>query len=172
MNLVWAIVLTLVNLVWLATNVFSLPGNWLMVASAAVLAALTWGRHGMFSPWTLGACVLLAGLGEIVDLGAAMMGAKRGGAGRGGAWGALLGGVLGAIAGTVLIPIPILGSLIGLCGGATAGAFLLELGGGRTSRQSMRAGLGAGVGGLLGKVAKIGIGIVIWIILAIAAFWP
>ncbi len=171
MHVVWAIALSLLNLVWLATNIFSLPGNWLMVASAAVLAALTWGS-GMFSPWTLAACVLLAVVGEVVDLGAAMVGAKSGGAGRGGAWGALLGSVIGAIAGTILIPIPILGSLIGLCGGACAGAFLFEASGGRTSRQSLRAGLGAGVGGFLGKVAKIGVGVVIWIILTIAAFWP
>ncbi len=170
MMILWAIALSLMNLVWLGLNVFSLPGNWLMVASAAVVAAIM-ADHDMLSVWTLVAAIVLALVGELVELLASMIGAKRGGAKRGGAWGALLGGIAGAIAGTVIIPVPIIGSLLGACGGACAGAFWFELRGGRTPRESLRAGIGAGVGGFVGKLGKIAIGVVIWVVLTVAAFF-
>jgi hypothetical protein len=44
--------------------------------------------------------------------------------------------------------------------------------GGRDFRASLRAGVGAGVGRAVGTVIKLGVGILLWLIIAIAAFVP
>ena len=167
----WATLLVLLNLVWLALNLLGLPGNWLIVASTVAVAVVYWDA-GMFSIWTLLAIFVLGVVGELVELLAGMMGSKTGGASRRGVWGALLGGVLGAILGTFLIPIPALGSLIGACGGACLGAWGMELAGGREMGPATKSAVGAGVGRFLGTLGKILIGVVMWLIVAVAAFWP
>lgn len=177
MTFLWAIILVLVNAVWLCLTLLGLPGNWLMVAGTVLLAWWRWDTHRpagdqMFSIGTLAAIVLLAGAGEILEFLAAALGAKRAGASRRGAWGALGGGFVGGIVGTFLIPIPLLGTLVGACLGAGFCAWGLELAGGRTHRASVHAAVGAGAGRLLGTMIKLAIGILIWIVIAVAAFWP
>lgn len=81
-----------------------------------------------------------------------------------------MGGVIGAIVGTFSIPVPVLGSLVGACAGACCGAWFLELRGGRDFWASLRAGVGAGAGRALGTVIKLAVGILLWLIIAIAAF--
>jgi hypothetical protein len=61
---------------------------------------------------------------------------------------------------------------VGACGGAAAGAWLLELGSGQKMDRSIRSGVGAGIGRLAGTAIKFGIGVIVWIVIAIAAFWP
>jgi hypothetical protein len=166
-----AIGLVIVNAVFLATNLLALPGNWLMIVATVLV---TWWRRdaGMFSVWTLVAVVAMAAAGEFMELLSGATVARRAGASRWGAFGAILGGVVGAIAGTFLIPVPVVGSLVGACGGAAAGAFILERLKGRPSDASLRAGVGAGWGHLLGTASKLLIGAAIWIVITIAAFWP
>ena len=137
MNYVWAVILVLTNAVWLALDLLGLPGNWLMVAGTLLVA---WLEPQLFSVWTLGAIVIVAATGEGLELLSGALGAWKGGAGRRGSVGALLGGLIGAIVGTFLIPIPMLGSLIGACAGACLGAWIFELNGGRDFRASLRAG--------------------------------
>ena len=117
-NYVWAVILVLTNAVWLALDLLGLPGNWLMVAGTLLVA---WLKPQMFSVWTLVAIVIVAATGEGLELLSGALGAWKGGAGRRGSVGALLGGLIGAIVGTFLIPIPMLGSLIGACAGACLG---------------------------------------------------
>jgi uncharacterized protein YqgC (DUF456 family) len=162
-----AAILVLINTIWLALDVLGLPGNWLMVAGTLLLA---WLEPGMFSVWTLVAIVILAAAGEVLELLSGAWGARKGGAGRRGSAGALVGGVIGAIVGTFWIPVPVLGSLVGACAGACLGAWFLELRGGRDFGASFRAGVGAGVGRALGTVIKLAVGILLWLIIAIAAF--
>lgn len=165
-----ATLLVLLNTVWLVLVVLQLPGTWLMVLSAGLLALV---RPGMFSVWTLLVVVALATLGEIVEFASGLVGAKTVRATRWGGWGGLIGAIAGAVIGTFTIPVPLVGSLIGACAGAAAGAFLLEfVGAERSVSDSVRSGLGAGVGRLAGAVAKLGVGAAIWLILAVAAFWP
>lgn len=173
----WATLLTLVNLVWLCLNLLTLPGNWLMVATTMLLAWWQWDAakaagDQMFSIPTLVAIVALAALGEVVEFFAGVAGARKAGSTRWGSAGALLGGIVGAVAGTFVIPVPVLGSLIGACAGACLGAWGMELLGGREMRPSIRAGIGGGVGRLGGTVLKSFLGVLIWIIVAVAAFWP
>jgi uncharacterized protein YqgC (DUF456 family) len=170
-----AILLSLLNAVWLALVIIGLPGNWLMVLSTMLLAWWRWtadpGRP-MFGVPVLVAICLLALAGEIVELLAGVVGARVAGGTRRGALGALVGALVGGLLGTFLIAIPALGSLLGTCGGAAVGAWALELRGGQTARMSLNAGLGAGAGRLVGTLAKLAAGVAIWIVVAVAAFWP
>jgi uncharacterized protein YqgC (DUF456 family) len=173
----WASLLILLNAVWLATVVVGLPGTWLMVISTVLLAWWQWGdpatgQAGMFSIATLIVITALAGLGELAEFLTGVVGSKRAGGTRWGAAGALAGGIIGALAATVLIPIPLFGSLIGACIGACLGAGGLELLSGRKWKESANVGVGAGVGVLTGRVAKLIAGVIIWLIVAVAAFWP
>ncbi len=174
MLVVWAIALLIVNAVWLATVLVGLPGNWLMVLSTLLVVWLRPAASAppMFSYGTLLAIVALATAGEVLEFIAGAVGTKRAGGSKRGAKGALIGGLIGALIGTVAIPIPVIGSLLGACIGAAIGAAYMELSGGRSTDESLRAGLGAGVGRFAGSVAKFGVGIVIWLVVAVAAFWP
>ncbi|MCH2373536.1 MAG: DUF456 domain-containing protein [Planctomycetes bacterium] len=157
------------NLIWLFLIVFGLPGNWLMVASAAGL--LWWKPElDLFNSSTLCVCAGLALVGEIFEFVSGVVGSKKAGGSKWGSVGAIVGALVGAIFGTVLIPIPIVGSILGVCLGAFAGAMLLELVSGRNFGSSFRSGSGAAVGRFVGVMAKLGVGAVIWIVLAAAAF--
>jgi len=52
---IWGTLLVLLNAIWLALVMVGVPGNWLMVLSAALLSwRLEAPDGGMFSLWTLG----------------------------------------------------------------------------------------------------------------------
>ena len=67
------------------------------------------------------------------------------------------------------------GSLV-ICGGGLLPrgvvARFVELAGGKTMNHSIRIGVGAGAGRFLGTVFKFAIGMAIWLIATMAAFWP
>jgi uncharacterized protein YqgC (DUF456 family) len=172
---VWGGLLVILNVFWLALVLPGLPGIWLMAASAALLGWFmrdAYGGAGMFSLVTLGAVVVLAAIAEVLEFVAGIAGSNRAAGTRWGAVGALVGSVIGAIAATPLIPIPVIGALIGACFGACLGALVLELATGRQLPVSLKVGIGAGIGRFMGTMLKLGIGVVAWFVLAIAAFWP
>jgi uncharacterized protein YqgC (DUF456 family) len=82
---------------------------------------------------------------------------------------AIVGSIIGGIAG-IALPVPIVGTLIGACLGAFGGSLIGDLWAGRPLFQSVEAGRGAAVGRFWGSVAKLTVGAVIVVILAIAAF--
>ncbi|MBE0537725.1 MAG: DUF456 domain-containing protein [Phycisphaerae bacterium] len=167
----WIILLLLVNLAWLATVPFALPGNWLMIITTALFA--WWHRDAqIFSVQTLVAVTVLAVIGEVIEFLGGFGGAKGAGARWQGAFGAIFGAVIGGLVGTFVIPLPVLGTLLGACVGAGVGTFLLETAGGRTMRHAFRSGVGAGVGVFIGTTTKCAIGVVIYLTIAVAAFWP
>ena len=166
---VWLTLLVLINAVWLALVPFALPGNWLIVISTSLVAYWQWEKRP-FAVYTLAAIVILALLGELVELLGGMGGAKRCGAGFRGSIGAILGAVTGAIAGTAFVPF--FGTILGSCIGAGIGAWAFELTAGKQMAESIHLGFGTGVGQFLGTTAKFAIGVTIWLIVAVAAFWP
>jgi len=109
---VWSSILIVLNAGWLLLVLFGLPGNWLMVLSTCLFAWWQWDQ-GVFSGWTLIAITALALLGELIEFLAGMVGARGSGASWWASVAAVVGAVLGAVFGTFVIPIPLLGTVIG-----------------------------------------------------------
>lgn len=165
---VYAVVLTIFNLLFWFSILFNLPGTWLMVLLATLFELWQPGEF-MFGWPVLYVAVGLAVLGEALEFVLAAAGARQAGGSKRAAALAIAGGVLGAIMGTAL-PIPIAGTLIGACIGAFAGSLLGDLWARRPFLRSMQAGRGAAVGRFWGTVAKATVGGVIVFVLGIAAF--
>lgn len=165
---VYAVVLAFVNLLFWFGILFNLPGAWLMILLAATLE---WWQPGEFMfGWTvLLVAVGFAVLGEVLEFILGAAGAREAGGSKRAAALAIAGGFIGAIAGTAL-PIPILGTLIGACGGAFAGSVAGDVWAGRTWFQSYAAGRGAAVGRFWGTIAKLVVGGIVLVLLSAAAF--
>ena len=147
---------------------FTLPGLWLMLAGAAIYAWLT---HGFYlGSYPLVALLILALSAEIAEIFLGGAGAKKAGASFWGILGGLAGAVIGGICLTGLIPIPILGTIIGICLGSFLGAFTIELMLGQPLSQSVLIGYGAAKGRFTGIIAKVAIGCVMFVITFFAAF--
>jgi len=167
----WSIVLVILNSAWLGLVVFGLPGNWLIVISTCLFAWWRWG-NSVFSIYTLITILVLAVLGELAEFTAGVIGARKSGASWPGSIAALFGAVTGAIFGTFLIPIPLLGTLLGACLGAGLCVWAMEFSRGKKAEHSLRYAVGAGLGEFFGITTKFALGVVIWFVVAVAAFWP
>lgn len=157
-------------------NILSLPGNWLMIAAAAL--------YYLFisddSAYTFGLPVLLAMLAlaviaEIVESLAGAAGAARLGGSKRGAALAIVGSLIGAPVGAVIgVPIPLIGSVVGAilfaAVGAMIGAVLGDLWKGRDLDTSLEVGAAAFQGRLIGTVVKIALGTAIALLPALALF--
>ena len=156
MSVVFAVILIFVLLgCWILT-MFGLPGNWLMAAVTAVYAYLTPANSPAAVGWrTVVTVLVLAVLGEILELAAGALGVAKSGGGRRSAVMALAGSVVGSVMGVVIgVPIPVVGSVIAavfFAGiGAMVGAILGELSVGRTPGAGWRMGKAAFWGRLAG----------------------
>ncbi len=122
----------------------ALPGAPLILA-AAVLHR--WLLPGYVSAWTIGGLVILATLSVVVDAVCGVLGVRRFGGGR---W-AILGAGVGAAIGLFFGPF-------GLLIGAVAGAALCEAAFDRKAwNDALKAGIGAGLGLLVGTAARLGL---------------
>ncbi len=164
-------ILVLLNLLWLMLVLFGLPGNWLMVLSTSLLAWWTWDQ-GVFSGWTLIAIAVLAALGELIEFLGGLVGARRAGASWRASLAGILGAVIGALAGTILFPVPVVGTIVGACLGVGLAVWMVETSRGEHPDLSFRRAVGAGMGEFVGILSKFVVGVVIWLTVAIAAFWP
>jgi uncharacterized protein YqgC (DUF456 family) len=149
-------------LVALALNIAGLPGNWVLVATAAVVALIP--GFGELT-WTWFFVVLgLALLGEAIEslLGLVVV-AKKGGT-RWGLVGSFLGGVAGVVFGSAVAP-PFGGVALGLVGafaGAVVGEYMRE----QRSDEAVRVGFWAFVGRSLAIMGKIACGAgIVWILI-------
>jgi uncharacterized protein YqgC (DUF456 family) len=173
---IWAVLLVAIGCAaWLLTLV-TLPGNWLIVAAAALFAFLLPENAGRGITWiTVAMLVALAILGEIVEFAAGAAGAAKQGASRRAVVLSIVGAMIGSIAGLAIgAPIPILGSfimaLLGGAAGAFAGAYFGETWKGRTDEERFAAGKGAFIGRLWGTAGKLAVGAIMLAILAWDAF--
>jgi uncharacterized protein YqgC (DUF456 family) len=101
----------------------SLSGTWLVLAAAGLVS---WSRWPAFpGTGTLIAFLALCIGVEVVETLAGSWGVQRRGGSKAAGWAALGGGFLGLLLGG-FIPVPILGSLIGMVAGSFGCAFLAE----------------------------------------------
>jgi uncharacterized protein YqgC (DUF456 family) len=97
----------------LVLSALSISGGWLVLGAALGAALLT--GPGEFPGWPalLGMLAVCAAV-DIIEWFAASWGVRRRGGSRAAGWMALLGGIGGMVLGTLFIPIPILGGLVGM----------------------------------------------------------
>jgi uncharacterized protein YqgC (DUF456 family) len=151
--LIWLyyILLLLLTVAGLLLVLLTLPGLWLITAAAGVYALLTHGIHlGFKSLLTL---LILSLIGEVLEISA--------GSG-------IVGGILGGIIGSFFLPIVL--SIVGVCLGSFVGASILEMFGNQNAVQSIRVGWGAAKGRFQGMILKLAIGIIMSLLILIAAF--
>ena len=179
LDLLLVILLTLFALLGWVANLLGMPGNWLIVSMAALglwLSPVDNASHISWTPFLL--MVGGAGLGELLEFAASAIGTSRMGGSRRGTVLAIVGSVVGAIVGLfagTLIPIPVVGNLIGslLLGaaGAFGGAVTGERWAGKDWDQSLQIGSGAFWGRLLGTAGKALCGTMVLGIYLIALWW-
>jgi uncharacterized protein YqgC (DUF456 family) len=167
----WLFILIVLNTVWLVLVAFGLPGNWLIVVGTGLFAWWQWDA-GVFSTATLVAVAVLALLAELAEFGAGIIGARRSGASWRGSIAAPFGAMIGAVFGTFAIAVPLLGTVLGACLGAGLGVWGVEIARGQHPDRSLRSGVSAGLGALLGILSKLAAGVIIWLVVVVAAFWP
>jgi uncharacterized protein len=172
--------ISLLGMISWAANVLGLPGNWVIVATAA--GCWYWVDEEKSLHVGLIAVVILlaiAALGELLEFIAGALGASRvGGTWRGTAL-AVAGSIGGAIVGLVvgnLIPIPILGPVIAslLLGGVGAfgGAVVGERWAGKQWEESIQVGNAAFWGRLLGTLGKVVCGTVLYFVFLLVIWTP
>ncbi len=157
MSLFISAVIFLVLLLAFTTHVFGLPANWIIIAILWIWDWVTPGASISLEMYLvyLGAALL----GECIEFGLQVFGARKYGASRSGNWGAIAGAIAGAIFG---VPFFFgLGALVGAVLGAYIGCLGIELMNGRPGKEARRAALGAMLGKVLGLAVKIGIGVVL-----------
>ncbi len=162
---------------WLS-NLFGLPGNWFIVALTAVWFFFT----SAATHWhiELGLVVLfavLAGIGELIEFGASVLGTKHVGGSRRAATCSIIGSIVGGIAGGFIgipIPIPLVGIVIGsvffACLGALIGATIGEKWQGSEMDKSLKVGGAAAAGRFVGTMGKIAMGSAIAAVVLLSLF--
>ncbi len=168
------VVLWLVNAVGVVMVALQLPGTWLMLLATGLVAWWQWDglpEQRLIGWWVLASLLALAVLGEIVEAVAGALGARKAGGTKRGALLAIVGGIAGAIAGTFLIPIPIIGTLLGAALGAGAMSMLGDKWAGRSYGDAFRAGRGAAVGKFAGSVGKLVIAAAMWVVVFVACLF-
>ena len=129
-------------------NFVGLFGNWLILGAVAIAAALSGFEY--FGPYTLGALLVLAILGEVIEAAASGVGAAKFGGGKGSMVASVVGCIVGAIVGTPIFPI--IGTIIGACAGAFLGAAGWEY---MRQQKDLEGAMKVGFGAALGKVAGL-----------------
>ena len=149
-----------VGLVVLAVAVEAADGLWLGPGAST----FGWG-------W-VGAATVLVAIGETLEVVSGVLGIKATGGSRRGMWGALLGGLAGGLGFTVLVPIPVVGTLVGALLGTFGGALLAETTGeaARSAQASLVPALGATLARVVGLFFKFGFCLTAWLVLVVAAF--
>lgn len=133
-----------------------IPGLIIIWLSALFYGAVVVG-FDVFSPWVFALITLIALVAGTANLWLAALGAKTTGA----SWRTLIVGFVGAIAGTFLIPIPLLGTILGYAAGLTLSEYV-RLG---QWRPAMKAALGGVVGwGVSTVVEFIGALLIIFLV--------
>ena len=160
-----AVLLVVVAIACWASNVIGLPGNWLVVAFAAMFSYFVPDDRRLdISVMTVLGLFALAAIGEAIEFLAGALGASKAGASKRGSALALLGSIIGGIAG-IFLPLPVVGPIVGAGLGALVGAVLGEQWKGRDLDESLSIGHAAFWGRIVGTLGKILVGCVMLVML-------
>jgi uncharacterized protein len=151
----------------LLLNIIGLPGLWLMLAFVAAYAWITGGVY--LGGWTLLVLLSLVLAAEVVEFVAGAAGARQAGGSNRAMWAAVGGGIIGGIFLTFLVPIPVIGTVVGACAGSFLAAGATELYVRRNMLQSLDVAWGAAKGRFWGIVSKTGFGMVMLLVTGIMA---
>ena len=102
----------------------SLSGTWVVFGATLLVAWKRWPDFPGIG--TLVVFLLICIIVEIVEAFAGAWGVQKRGGSKAAGWAALGGGLLGMLIGTIVIPIPVVGSLAGMIAGSFGCAFLVE----------------------------------------------
>lgn len=137
----------------------SFSGTWLVFLAALLCSWLRWPDFpGII---TLSVFFLLCLLCEGLEFMAGKWGVEKFGGSKQAGWAALGGTLIGGVLGALLIPVPILGSLSGMLGGAFLAAFLVEYRLVENRKSATRAARGAVWARLSIMLLKLGVTLLI-----------
>jgi hypothetical protein len=157
--------------VGLLVNILGLPGIWLIPLATIVYALLPW-TGVTIGAWPILAIIAIGVVAELAEFLAGAAGSAKAGGSKRGMLGAIVGGIVGAIGGQIVIPIPLLGAIIGAFVGSFIGSYVIEFAWvRRTHADSLRIGVGAVKGRVIGVAIKTFCGAVMTIV-ALVAGWP
>lgn len=141
----------------------SISGTWLVVAAAGIAALVR--TEAFPGVWTIVIFALLSALVEGIEAVAGAWGVTRRGGSKLAGFMAVLGGLLGLVLGG-LMPIPIVGSLLGMLVGSFALAFVVE-------RRRLTTDRAAGIawGAVVARVAVILVKVGVTLGMAVSLFW-
>jgi uncharacterized protein YqgC (DUF456 family) len=167
MHWLWYLILLAVQFLGLSLTLVGLPGIWLMAAALVGFAWLT--GWNIYVGWpSVITALALALLAELIEFIAGSVGAKKAGGSRRAMIGAIVGGLIGGFLFT--IPLPVIGTIFGACLGCFLGAAIMEMGVKDDAGHALRVGWGAAQGRLWATLLKLGFGLIIALVCAIAAF--
>lgn len=126
-----------------------LPGHIYMLIVAMLFAIVT--NLTVITPMNLIVLAVITFISVLLDVFSGIAGAKYGGA----HWSSLVAGAVGLILGTVIIPVPIVGSVAGLF----IGVFLHELYRGRDVVHARKAATGSFIGSVVGIAGMLAMAI-------------
>ena len=144
----WLLAIVLMAVGLIGTVLPVVPGT-VIILAAALIHQIMLGTEKSLGWWNIAALVLLTLLSYAVEFAGSYFGAKRFGATKWGAFGAMLGAIVG-----LFFPFP------GLIIGPIVGAVVGELLAGKRLVSAGRAGWGTLLGNLAGMLGKLTIGLV------------
>jgi len=171
-----AVLLLLLNLVSWVANLFTLPGNWVIVLLTTLFAVFAPKDAENDIGWLgVGAVIVLAIVGEVVEMVAGAAGAAKQGASRRAMFLAVIGAMIGSLVGAMLLTfIPVIGTIIGAVAGAAfgsfGGAYLGEMWKGSDQKERLDIGVAAMLGRMLGTTGKLLVGAIMVAVATIDSF--
>lgn len=156
----WLIIAAILLLPGIAISILPVPGILYMLAVACIFGFFDHFAH--LSGFDIGVLAVLAAVTLLVDFLAGIVGAKWGGA----HWSSVIWGIVGLLAGSVVIPIPFLGSILGMILGVLGS----ELYRTNDMRAAQKAAAGSFMGWLAGtgfKVCAAVVFVILFVVLAV-----
>ena len=159
-------VVVLLCIVAIILSCLSISGTW-VVGAAAVMAMLL-RPAGFPGIWTPVCFFLLAGIVEVIEFFSGTWGVRRQGGSRLAGFMALVGGVIGIFAG-LIIPIPLIGSLLGMLICSFLLVYLVEWKRLQRSDHAIKIAMGSVIARILIILVKVSVtlGMTVWLLFGI-----